>query len=138
MRESFELEIITPYKVALKKEVTYVRVPGTEGNIGIYPNHSPLLTCLDSGAVIYEHVIEEEKMEPLFVTGGFIEILPDKVTVLADIVEWKSAIDLERAKKAKQRAEERLQAKEEGLDLLRAEAALKRAIYRIMVKEGTF
>ncbi|MFC1595753.1 F0F1 ATP synthase subunit epsilon [Candidatus Margulisiibacteriota bacterium] len=135
MPETFELEIITPQKVALKKDVSYLRVPGTEGNLGVYPDHSPLLTTLDTGAVYFEDLIEGA-MEPMFISGGFIEVLPEKVTIMADLVEWQKDIDLERAEGARKRAEERLRSKDTDVNLRQAEAALKRSLYRIMVKHG--
>jgi F-type H+-transporting ATPase subunit epsilon len=135
MRDTFLLEIITPARISLKKEVSYVSLPGTSGYIGVFPDHSPLMTNLEVGLINMEDLVEGP-MEPLFIRGGIAEVLPDRVTIMADIVEWQSSINLDRAQKAKARAEERLQHQGPDIDVKRAEFALKRSLARIRVKEN--
>lgn len=127
---SFKLRIITPERVFYDGESDMVEFNTTEGEIGVLPGHIPLTVIIKPGILkIYEK--EGEKIAALH--SGFAEILPDRITILAEIVEWPGEIDEERAEAAKQRAEERLQHKTPETDVARAETALLRAVARIQV-----
>ena len=119
-------EVVTPERKILKEEVDSVIAPGTEGYLGVLPRHTPLLTTLKPGVVQYRKAAGEN--EQLAVSGGFMEAGPDRVVILADTAELSSEIDVERARRAKERAEQRLQERPKGLDVARAEAALMRSI----------
>ena len=105
--------------------------PGTSGEFGVLSGHTPFLSSLKIGSVRYVDAGGTEHF--VFVSGGFAEALPDKVTILAESAERRRDIDGERAKAALTRAEERLAAEVEDVDMLRAEAALARAMYRIQM-----
>ena len=127
--KSFELQIITPDRVFYKGDVEMVEMDTKEGAIGVYKKHVPT-TCILRPGILTIH--QDGDMDiTAALHGGFAEILKDRVTVLAEAAEWPQEIDVERAKKAKERAEARLQAHDEDLDATRAEMALRRAIARI-------
>lgn len=128
MADLFELKIIEPDGMFYEGNASFLEFTSVEGEMGIYPNHIPLTTILAPGALKLHNGSEKKKAA---VMGGFIEIQKEKVTILAEDAAWPEEIDVERAKAAKKRAEERLQKKESGTDLVRAEAALKRAMARI-------
>ncbi|MDY4095311.1 MAG: ATP synthase F1 subunit epsilon [Lachnospiraceae bacterium] len=123
----FELEIITPDRVFYKGQVTMVEFNTTEGEIGIYPGHIPLTVIVKPGVLT---ITGEEKKEAALHTG-FATILQDKVTIMAETVEWPEEIDLRRAEAAKERAETRLREGKTDTDIARAETALLRAMARI-------
>ena len=128
------LEVVTPEKMLVSREVDTVVAPGTEGEFGILPGHIPFLSGILPGELRYE---ADGKKEFLAVTEGFSEVSDDRVSVLVDSAERATDIDLERAQNALERARERL-ARERGaddVDFLRAEAALRRALVRIKVAE---
>ena len=125
----FEVEIITPDRIFHKGEATMIEFNTAAGEIGVYKNHIPLTTVLAPGIVTIHKDGEDNVLAA--VHSGFAEILPDKVTLLAEIAEWPGEIDVERAKAAKIRAEERLANKTEALDVKRAELALRKALVRI-------
>ena len=122
-----ELEIITPDRVFYKDQVTMVEFNTTEGEIGIYPGHIPLTVIVKPGVLT---ITGEEKKEAALHTG-FATILQDKVTIMAETVEWPEEIDLRRAEAAKERAETRLREGKTDTDIARAETALLRAMARI-------
>lgn len=127
------LEIVTPERTVYKKEeIQMIITHAAKGDIGILPNHAPLISPLDPTIVRVK--LADNREEKVFVSGGFLEVRPDQVTILAEAAELPSEIDIERAKAAKERAEQRLQKKEE-IDALRAELALKRAMNRLKVNE---
>lgn len=128
--KTLKLEVITPEQVALRDESTSVVVPGVDGELGIWPNHAPLLAGLKPGVVTYKTASGTEK---LVVSGGFIEISNNVISILAQAAEKSTEIDFARAEAAKKRAEERL-AKKEGIDMARAQAALARANARLSVR----
>ena len=128
MAEKFKLSIISPDRVFTEGEAEFLEFTSTEGELGIYAQHIPLTTILEP-CVMKIH--KEGEVKKAAILGGFVEILKDKITVLAEDAQWPDDIDVARAKAAKKRAEDRLTAKQEGTDMLRAEAALKRAIARI-------
>ncbi len=128
--KSFQLRIITPERVFYEGEVDMVEFNTTEGEIGVLPGHIPLTVIIKPGILnIYE--AEGEKQAALH--SGFVEILPERVTILAEIVEWPEEIDANRAEAALQRAEERLRSRASETDIARAETALLRAMARIEV-----
>lgn len=124
----FELKIIEPDGMFFEGEGEFLEFTSVEGQMGVYKNHIPLTTILEP-CVVKIHANGETKKAA--VLGGFIEIQKERITILAEDANWPEEIDVERAKAAKQRAEERLNQKEAGLDVVRAEAALKRAVARI-------
>jgi len=127
---SFTLSIISPDRVFYNGEATMVEFNTTEGEIGVLPGHIPMTVIIKPGILtIYEK--DEEKKAALH--AGFVEILPDKVTVLAEIVEWPDEIDEERAQEAKERAQTRIRNHDSATDMARAETALLRAMARINV-----
>lgn len=122
------VEIITGERVVYKQdEVDMVVAPGSEGSLGILPSHAPLVSLLAEGEL---RVKKGSTEESLVVFGGFIEVLDDKVVVLADSAERTGEIDLERTVRARQNAEEALRNREQVVDLAEAEQALRRAAIR--------
>ena len=130
MKKEINVEIITPSKSAYKGEVKSITLPGTSGNFQVLYNHAPLLSSLEVGRIKIEDV-KGNKIE--FTTGGgTVEVRNNNVLVLADSIESKDEIDLDRAKRSYQRAKERLSMKShEDIDTARAEASLLRAINRM-------
>jgi F-type H+-transporting ATPase subunit epsilon len=131
MAENIFLEVVTPSKAVVSEEAQIVVAPGSEGEFGVLKGHTTFLTSLKIGTLRYKDASGQEKL--VFINGGFAEALPNKVTILADSAERKEDIDIERAKQAKERAEKRLTTKAENVDSVRAEAALRRAVYRLSV-----
>jgi len=131
MPGTIHLKVITPSKRLLDEDVNMVILRGTEGDMGIMPGHENRLAALGFGAL--RAFGAEGEMNRLAVLGGFAEIRGDSVTVLSDAAEWADEIDAARAAAAKLRAEHRLQQAEEGVDMQRAELALRRALVRIEV-----
>lgn len=127
----FQVEIITPERIFYKGEATMIEFTTVEGDMGVYKNHISLTTVLAPGIVTITADTEQKKAA---VHSGFVQILGDKVTLLAEIAEWPDEIDWERAEAAKRRAEERLAAKADDLDIVRAELALRRALVRISLR----
>ena len=123
----FEVNIITPEREFYSGEVTMIEFNTTEGEIGIYKNHIPLTVVLAPGIVT---LTEENGSKTAAVHAGFAEILGDRVTMLAEIAEWPEEINVKRAKDAEERARQRIEAKAEDTDLVRAEIALKKALVR--------
>ena len=131
MTDSFQLEIVTPQKQLVKDiAAEEAQIPGQNGYLGILPGHAPLITELKSGALTYR---VNGATHTLAVAWGFAEVLPDKVTILAETCERPEEIDVVRAEKAKARAEERLKSSSPDIDYDRAEDALERAETRIKV-----
>jgi F-type H+-transporting ATPase subunit epsilon len=125
-------EIVTAERVVYSDDVDIVVAPGIEGQLAILPNHAPLITTLQSGCLITRKGDEEQAM---FVAGGFMEVMGNRVTVLADVAERVEEIDVDRAERAKCRAEERLKSYTPEIDVARAEAALRRSLMRLKVVE---
>lgn len=131
MAENIRLEVVTPEKQVVNDRAQIVMAPGSLGEFGVLSGHTPFMTSLKTGAIHYRD--QDGKDQYVFVSGGFAEALPDKVTVLAESAEKMEDIDPERAKAAMERAEKRLvqdRAKEQ-VDSERAKAALERAVVRI-------
>ena len=134
MAEKLLLEVVTPQKAVVSEEAEIVVAPGTEGEFGALKGHTTFLTALKTGTLRYKDASGKERV--LFINGGFAEVLPDKVTILAESAERRKDIDLARAQEAKARAEKRLADKAADLDFTRAQAALQRAIYRIRIAQS--
>lgn len=131
MAEKLMLEVVTPQKAVVSEAVDSVVAPGSEGEFGALKGHTTFLTSLKVGTLRYTNHSGKEQL--LFINGGFAEVLPDKVTILAESAERNQDIDVVRAQAAKERAEQRLANRAAGIDLLRAELALRRAIHRLKV-----
>lgn len=122
------LEVVTPEKKVYSEDVRFVVVPGVVGELGILPDHAPLMSGLKVGVM---KVQQEGKNFKMAVSGGFVEVRSSRVTVLADSAERAEQIDRARAEAAKARAEQRLATKSADVDVLRAEMALQRALNRL-------
>ena len=131
------LEIVTAERLVLSDDVDQVNAPTKDGRVGILPRHMPLLTVLTEGEL---SIIKGGVRTEFAVFGGFMEVLPDRVTILADACDRSDEIDLERAEEAKRRAEERLASRKSNQDMALAEADLRRALLQIKmakVRKGT-
>jgi F-type H+-transporting ATPase subunit epsilon len=128
--EALELVIVTPTRQLLRVRVVGVTLPGANGYLGILPGHAPLMTELGIGELTFRG---KEQSELISIIRGFAEVLPDRVTVLAETAELAAEIDLERAEAAKARAEKRLASGDTNIDWDRASVALQRALIRIQV-----
>lgn len=135
MAENITLEVVTPEKYVVSEEAQIVAAPGMFGEFGVLTGHTPFMTALKLGTVRYTDAGGTEHF--VFVSGGFAEALPDKVTVLAETAERRRDIDLERALAAKERAEKRLadERSRDEREFIRLRAALERAIQRIRLAE---
>ena len=128
-----QLEIVTPEKLAYQGEVDSVQLPGTEGELGVLPHHAPLVSTLGAGELRLRKGTEDEFFA---IVGGFLQVLPDKVVVMAETADMASEIDLELAQEARRKAEQTLESGfVEGADLAAARAALQTALLRIRVAE---
>ncbi|MDD6334316.1 MAG: ATP synthase F1 subunit epsilon [Clostridia bacterium] len=126
--KTIKLLVNTPDRVFYHDDATFVELSTSEGDIGVYPDHIPL-TAVVVPSVLTIHQGNEIKKAAIH--GGIVEILKDKITILAEVAEWSDEIDVERANEARLRAEKRLASKDADLDMVRAEAALKRSLARI-------
>jgi F-type H+-transporting ATPase subunit epsilon len=127
------LDIVTAERMVYSDDVDLVVAPGSEGQLGILPHHTPLMTALLPGEMRIKRGSEELL---LAITGGFLEVRPDRVVILADAAERAEEIDVHRAEAARKRARERLtQQREVGVDGARAEASLRRSLARLRVAE---
>lgn len=127
----FALKVMCPDRTFFEGEADMVEMNTTEGYIGVYPGHIPIATVLAPGILVI-HNNGELKRAALH--SGFARISPDDIMILAEVAEWPDEIDLNRAEEAKVRAERRLSGTESGIDIKRAEAALKRSLTRISIK----
>lgn len=132
--KELSLEVITPAKAAYKGNVLSVTVPGTVGNFQVLYNHAPIMSSLETGRIKIKEVSGNEL--EFTTSGGTIEVLNNKVIVLAESFESKDEIDLQRAENSLSRAKERLSHKKEQIDTARAEASLNRAMNRIKFKNS--
>jgi F-type H+-transporting ATPase subunit epsilon len=130
MPDTFQLEIVTPEKLVVNEPVEEAQIPGLGGYLGILPGHAPLITELAVGVITYR---AQGVTKSLSVAWGFAEVLPDKVTMLAETAERPEEIDVARAQKAKERAEQMLKSNDPQLDYDRAQDALQRAETRLKV-----
>lgn len=131
MANTMKLQIITPMRTILEEEVESVILHTTEGEMGVLYDHEPVVALLGYKKVTYT---QEGKKRQATTLGGFAEVTKDRITILTDASELADDIDVERAKKAKERAEKRLASNDKNIDRVRAEIALKKAIARISVK----
>jgi len=132
--KAFKLEVITPDRVVLsERDVASVVAPGTVGYLGVLANHAPLMTSLSVGHIDIRRV--DGSLDEMAVSGGFMEVFENTVTVLAETAELQSEIDLERAEQALHRAQERISSHTPDVDFDRAQAALKRALNRLHVAQ---
>jgi F-type H+-transporting ATPase subunit epsilon len=127
---SIELQIVTPEKLLVNEQVDEVEIPGSEGYFGVLPGHTPLLASLAVGELWYRKGQEKTYLAIAF---GFAEVLPDRVTILAQLAERAEDIDVTRAEEAKKRAEARLTQPKADIDYERARAALTKSLARLQV-----
>jgi F-type H+-transporting ATPase subunit epsilon len=132
MADVFKLQVVTPDKVFYTGEASMVELTTTEGQIGVYADHIPLTAIVAPGVL---HIHETSEVKKAALHSGFIEILPDQVTILAEVVEWPEEIDVKRAEEARIRAERRLKDNRAETDTVRAELALKRALTRLETRQ---
>jgi F-type H+-transporting ATPase subunit epsilon len=135
MAGNIRLEVVTPEKAVVSEDAQIVMAPGSLGEFGVLIGHTPFLTTLKTGAIKYTDAAGKERF--VFVSGGFVEALPDRVTVLAESAERRRDIDAARAKSSLDRAQKRLsgQAPEVDINFTRAKAAIERALHRIRLIE---
>jgi F-type H+-transporting ATPase subunit epsilon len=128
-----QLEIVTPERLAYSDEVDSVQLPGSEGELGVLPHHAPLISTLGVGELRIRKGGAEESFA---IVGGFLQVRPDKVVVMAETADMASEIDLQKAEEARREAERALESGySEGVDLSAARAALQQALLRIRVAE---
>ena len=127
----FDLEIITPDRVFWSGKASMLEMNTTEGQVGIYKKHIPMTMILQPG-IVKLHL--ENEIKEAAIHAGFVEILPDKISMMAEVAEWPDEIDVARAEAAKERAEKRLASHQEEVDVKRAEYALRRALVRLDIK----
>jgi len=127
---TIKLDVVTAERVVFSDEVDVIIAPGIEGQLGVLPHHTPLMTMLKPGELLVRKDGEEFS---LVITGGFLEVRPNRVIVLADAAERVEEIDLARAEEARRRAQERLKERIPEVDAARAQAALLRALARLEV-----
>jgi F-type H+-transporting ATPase subunit epsilon len=135
MADNILLEVVTPERSVVSEQAQIAMAPGSLGEFGVLIGHTPFLTSLKVGTLKYTDANGKDRA--VFVSGGFAEALPDRVTVLAESAERRSKIDVSRAQAAQQRAEERLEKDSDDIDFLRAKAALERALHRLQLAGGT-
>src|ERR1700690_1118484 len=139
MADTFKLEIVTPEKKVVETAAEEVQIPGKSGYLGVLPGHAPLITELAVGEITYRDASGSSSAsneQRLAVAWGFAEVLPDKVTILAETAERPSEIDVARASKAKDRAEQRLTSGDTSVDVERSLNALHKAETRLEVAEA--
>ena len=135
MAENIKLEVVTPEQSVVSEDAQIVMAPGALGEFGVLTGHTTFLSTLKVGTLSYKDESGKERL--VFVSEGFAEVLPDKVTVLAESAERRKDIDVERAKAASERAQSRLASEDkEDIDFVRAKAALERALHRIRCAEA--
>lgn len=128
MADLFKLQIITPERKFYEGDASMVELTTTEGEIGVYRGHIPMTAIVAPGVL---KIHEEGGIKEAALMSGFLEILPEKIVIMAEVAEWPEEIDLNRAEEAKVRAERRLKEQSGEIDVVRAETALKKALVRI-------
>jgi F-type H+-transporting ATPase subunit epsilon len=128
--EKIQLEIVTPERGVVSEAVDELVLPGSEGYLGVRPGHAPLLTALKVGAIEYR---KGKEASLLAVSWGFAEVLSDRVAILAETAEKAEEIDVDRARRAQERAEGRLRKPDTDTDFRRAQVALQKALIRLQV-----
>jgi F-type H+-transporting ATPase subunit epsilon len=129
--KKFRLEVISPERVFYTGEVEMVELTTTEGDIGVYADHIPLTSIVAPGVLTITESSEEDGIKEAAVLEGFMEILPDKMTILAQSCEWPEEIDMNRAIEARTRAERRIKSSDANINMARAELALRKSLVRI-------
>jgi F-type H+-transporting ATPase subunit epsilon len=130
MAGNIRLEIVTPEKAVVNEDAEIVMAPGTLGEFGVLIDHTPFMTTLKTGTLRFKDADGQERY--VFISGGFAEALPDRVTILAESAERRKDIDMDRARSALERAQQRLAKEDEdAIDIDRARAGIERALYRI-------
>jgi F-type H+-transporting ATPase subunit epsilon len=135
MAEKLQLEVVTPKGAVISERVDIVTAPGYAGEFGVLANHAPLLSTIKTGIIVFKN---EGRQEQIMVSGGFCEVSNNKITFLVESAERGRDIDVDRALRAKERAEKRLAdavRQQEKINITRAEAALQRALARIKAAE---
>lgn len=132
MPSTIKLEIVTPFGIIYNEEIDFLKASAIDGEIGILPQHAPLVTGLEIGIL---HIRKGEAEIKIAVSEGFIEVKPSNINVIVRTAEQEVEIDVERARRAKERAEKRLATRNSSIDQARAEAALKRALARLKATE---
>jgi F-type H+-transporting ATPase subunit epsilon len=127
-----QVELVTAEGRVLSEEADFVRAPGLAGELGVLPNHIPLMTPLRTGEVL---VRNDNREEFLFVAGGFLEVLPDRVVILADAAERAEDIDESRAEESRRRAQQLMEQRPGDAEVAAAAAALERALFRLRIAE---
>ncbi|MBE5991054.1 MAG: ATP synthase F1 subunit epsilon [Paenibacillaceae bacterium] len=128
MADLFKLQIITPERKFYEGEASMVELTTTEGEIGVYRGHIPMTAIVAPGVL---KIHEADGIKEAALMSGFLEILPEKIVIMAEVAEWPEEIDINRAQEAKVRAERRLKEQSGETDIVRAETALKKALVRI-------
>jgi len=130
---SLKLDIVTAERIVYSEDVDALVAPGIEGQLGILPHHAPLMTILQAGELLVRKGGNEDS---LAISGGFLEVRPDRIIILADAAERADEIDITRAEEAKKRAEERIASSQVAdFDAARCDASLRRAVARLTVAE---
>ena len=132
MAEVFRLQIVTPERIFYQGEAEMVELSTTEGDIGVYANHIPMTAIVAPGVL---KIHESAGIKKAALHAGFIQVLGQEITVMAEVIEWPEEIDVKRAEEARIRAERRLKDNQTELDVLRAKLALKRAMARLSAKQ---
>lgn len=132
MADLFKLHVITPERRFYDGEASMVELTTTEGEIGVYRNHIPLTAIVAPGVL---KIHEEGEVKEAALISGFIEILPERITIMAEVAEWPDEIDGNRAEEARIRAERRLKEESGEIDTMRAELALRRALVRLSLRK---
>ncbi|PXX45869.1 F-type H+-transporting ATPase subunit epsilon [Hungatella effluvii] len=132
MADLFKLHVITPERRFYDGEASMVELTTTEGDIGVYRNHIPLTAIVAPGIL---KIHEEGEVKEAALMSGFIEILPERITIMAEVAEWPDEIDGNRAEEARIRAERRLKEESGEIDTMRAELALRRALVRLSLRK---
>ena len=132
MADLFKLHVITPERRFYDGEASMVELTTTEGDIGVYRNHIPLTAIVAPGVL---KIHEEGEVKEAALISGFIEILPERITIMAEVAEWPDEIDANRAEEARIRAERRLKEESGEIDTMRAELALRRALVRLYLRK---
>lgn len=133
--KKFHLEVISPERIFYIGDVEMVELTTTEGEIGIYADHIPLTTVVAPGILTITESSGENGIKEAAVLEGFLEILPDQVTILAQSCEWPDEIDMNRALEAKARAERRIKSSDANVNMTRAELALRKSLVRIQLAD---
>ena len=132
MADLFKLHVITPERRFYDGEASMVELTTSEGDIGVYRNHIPLTAIVAPGVL---KIHEEGEVKEAALMSGFIEILPERITIMAEVAEWPDEIDGNRAEEARIRAERRLKEESGEIDTMRAELALRRALVRLSLRK---